>query len=310
MKNNINIIWWWSIACEIARILSVNNIDITIITRNKEKTINLIWKKYLNVKIINYSETIEKKLPCIITVSYNESKIINDLKKKWEKIDRYCVKEKNTEVIIDIINYLECIEASTYFVLTNPVELIMLELIQHSKIDCFKVYGLWLDLDSKRFQIAIELMTGVIFKNKIVSTGLHINPIPIVNILEFNNKYSLNFIFNNLQKGFKYMYNYSNLDIYTEFKNITCKKYKKDILKNLLSYEDFYDLVKLFVNILIKSEFYNWKPPVIFPALSVAKTITKYIKWEYLNISYFNSWIIKWWVIKILDSWNLYKDVK
>ncbi len=311
MVNSINIIWWWTIWCRIAILLTNNNVDVTIVTRNKEKTFLLLWNKQLKIKVKNYNEKVIKNIPCLIIVSSNESDIINSLIKKWgKKIDRFCVKEDNLKVIKSLINYLENINSNTYFVLTNPVEYIMLELLNNSEIDSKKIFWLWLDLDSKRFQIAIKMMTWYEFKNEIKSVWYHIFPFPLIEIDIFDNKYSLNYILNKLIENSNYIYSNWWIDIYKEFINVINLEYKYLLSNKFLSFEDLYNLIQKFTQILIKSEFFEWKPPVDFPVFSIIETILNYFKWNYINVSYIKNLEIKWGELMIKNNSIIEKNLK
>lgn len=296
MYKEINIIWWGNMWYEIAKKLNKNNINVNLVTRHPSI---LVHSKTSWINIVDYNYEVKKGIPCIVTVSCNERKIVKNLEKKgYKDIDRNYVAKKNYEIINNIIPYLESIKASNYFVLTNPVEKIMKYIINNSKIYWNKIFWLWLNLDSSRFMYVIKILTWKNIKH-LISEWTHSNPFPVLNKDEFNWIYCINDIIKNLENMHYYKYNISNLDIKKEINNYIISNYWEIDKSKKLSYNEILHLFNITVKILIRSEFIDWKPPVVHPSTSVTETIINFLNNKYINVSYIERWRIKWGNIKI-----------
>lgn len=304
MFKKIIIIWWGKTWTEIAKTLSKKWFNIDIITRDKKK-LKEILNFSNNIKIKDYNDPVEKNLPCIITVSCDEIKIIKKLIAKWEKnISRLCVLKDNLKIIDNILPYLNKIKASHYFILSNPVELIMYYISKKIENN-INVYWLWMDLDSNRFKYAIQMWFWYKIKDIYCIWNHSFQAVPVIknNKLSFNNISLKNIQYNiSAFKNYKYSAN-KKFDYLSEFKKEIEKTDGKVNNNLLIDKKNIHNTLNILVSILTRSEFKEWKPPIKSPWDSVAKVINDISQWKDINISYIKRWEIKWGKININYKW-------
>ncbi len=294
----IIILWsgkiWYAITKKL--IDTRSDILVYLVCRNPRK-VEKDFYDHEQVIVKGYDESLEKWLPCIVSVSCDESKIIKELMESWvEHVDRASVAKYNLEIIESMQNYLKQIEASTYFILTNPVETIMESLIDVLPEE--KMFWLWLDLDSRRIQKAIKILLWISIED-MICTGTHSNPVPLLEKKIEMESFSITTdeILLNVSQENTYEFNLANINIYEKMEHIL-NEYEKTNWKRIEGREILHIIEKL-VKILVQSEFDSGKPPVEHPATSVVHVIISFLQKKVVNICYITGGTVMWWMIKI-----------
>ena len=280
MFEEINILWGWKIWSWFVLKASEKfpNVIFNLITRNKNKFINHELSDVKNVNIYDYSDDVKKEIPCFYCISANEQKIIEEEWSRNKNINRMLILKYNIKIAYDMLPYINELNPSNLFIVTNPVEIVSTFL--KNKLDWVKVYWLWLELDSKRVQDILLLFFDLnIDSNLYILWNHSFKPIPLLSntlIYDKLKNITLSDILFNLKIKKNYKFWKTDIDFYKEFYdyiNLECL----DIWFNdLIPIYKVYDIINYFVNLLIRSEFNFNKPPIDNPIDSLVDTLSKF----------------------------------
>jgi len=311
MFDEINVLWWWKIGTWFVVNAAKQNPDTTfnLITRNKSKFIDNELFYIKNIKVYDYTDDVNKNLPCFYCVSVNEQKVIEEEWSRNKNINRVLILKHNLKIAYEMLDYIEKIKPKFLFVVTNPVEVVSTFL--HTKLQNTQVFWLWLELDSKRIKDLLSLFFNLnIDRDLFVLWNHSLFPIPLLSntlIYDKLKNMTISDILLNLKDKKNYNYCNTEIDYYEEFYNYINLECLDIWLNDLIPIEKVYEIISYFTWLLVKSEFSNNKPPVKNPVDSLVLTASKLLdfKENIINVSYFsNTWVYTWWLLKINWKWE------
>ena len=311
MFEEINVLWWWKIWSWFVLKASKQfpNVIFNLITRNKENFINHELSYIKNVHIYDYNDDVKNNIPCFYCISINEQKVIEEEWSRNKDINRVLILKHNLKIAYEMLDYIEKIKPEYLFVVTNPVEVVSTFL--HTKLQDTKVFGLWLELDSKRIKDLLFLFFNLnVDRNLFVLWNHSLFPIPLLSntlIYDKLKNITISDILLNLKEKKKYNYWNTNIDYYEEFYNYINLECLDVWLNDLIPIEKIYEIISYFTWLLVQSEFNNNKPPVENPIDSLVLTLSKIFNSNknVINLSYFSdTWVFTWGLLRMWQNWN------